>query len=359
LRVGYLIDTHAAYRGEEPPAPAHFARTMDAMIAEGVAAAESGFHSVQVPDRHGRAECHFPGPEQLLTVLSRETERVGLGSFSFVATLGHPMKSAEQFAVIDNLSGGRLTTTIGRGFYEPFWKQFGIPLEHRLGRFQEAIKVWRKAFENERFDFEGKYWQVEGGLLAPPPYQPGGWPIWGGGNAVPAAIRRSADYADAWTCDPLPLAMETWETQVGLYKGRAAKLGKKPFVVLMRDGWVADTFEEAAADFGERFAREVRFYFRQGLLTHHPDFRSESDITARSIASHMVLGTPRQCIEQLERFHEEYGVDYVVLCSRLTGGPPLERSIEHVRRFGEEVVAPVHAKYAAPDHPAIPAACRW
>ena len=111
---------------------------------------------------------------------------MAIGTFTFVATLFHPMKAAEQFAVIDNLSKGRLYTTMSRGYHPGYWQQFGIPQEHLLGRFQEAIRIWLKAFEGERFDFPGKYWQVEQGLLAPQPYQPGGWPIWGGGHAATA-----------------------------------------------------------------------------------------------------------------------------------------------------------------------------
>ena len=84
--------------------------------------------------------------------------------------------------------------------------QFGIPQEKLLGRFNEQIKIWREAFKGERFDFDGKYWQVEQGLLAPQPYQEGGWPIWGGGNASPAAIRRSADLRRGLDLRPVPAA---------------------------------------------------------------------------------------------------------------------------------------------------------
>ena len=132
---------------------------MESLIEEAVLAEEAGFHSVAVPDRHRALECRFPGPEQLLTLLARETNRVALGSFTFVGTLVHPMKAAEQFAVVDNLSRGRLFTTISRGFLPAFWGQFGIPEERMLGRFQETLEIWRLAFKGERFDFEGRHWQ--------------------------------------------------------------------------------------------------------------------------------------------------------------------------------------------------------
>ena len=156
MRIGYLIDSNLVHADRRPLTPAEIADGLDAMVEEGVLAERAGFHSVHAPDRHGAPACAFPGPEQLLTLLARETARVMLGTFTFVDTLVHPMKAAEQFAVIDNLSRGRLVTTVSRGFLPQFWGQFGIPEEKLLGRFLEALRVWRAAFEGERFDFDGR-----------------------------------------------------------------------------------------------------------------------------------------------------------------------------------------------------------
>ena len=359
MRVGYLIDTNLTRPDRRLLTPAEIADGLDAMVEEGILAERAGFHSVHAPDRHAVAATALPGPEQLLTLLARETERVMLATFTFVATLVHPMRAAEQFAVIDNLSRGRLVTTVSRGFLPMFWGQYGIPEEKLLGRFLEALKIWRAAFDGERFDFAGEHWTVRDGFLAPAPFQEGGWPIWSGGNASPAAIKRSASQAEAWTCDPMPSTAEAFAEDAGIYRERAAELGKTPFVVLMRDGWVADTFDEAAQVFGEHYARMTRFYLRAGNLARNPGYAGPEDITPESVAPHMVIGEPQQCIEHLEMLAEERGVDYVVFCCRVSTGPSLEETREQILRFGEEVVQPIHAKYPAPDHPAIPVACRW
>src|SRR5680860_207063 len=235
MRIGYLIDLHKGGYEQPMPSPEDAHDTMEAMIGEGIVAERAGFHSIQIPDRHGRTECYFPGPEQILTILARETDKVAIGSFTWLATLFHPMKGAEQFSVIDNLSEGRLYTTVSRGFHPGYWMQFGIPQEKLLGRFLDAVRIWNEAFKGERFTYEGKYWQVEEGLLAPQPYQPGGWPIWGGGNATPAAITRSATYGAAWTCDPFPLMKETWDAQSGGLRAVAAGLGV-PRLLHQREG---------------------------------------------------------------------------------------------------------------------------
>jgi hypothetical protein len=63
-------------------------------------------------------------------------------------------------------------------------------------------------------------------------------------------------------------------------------------------------------------------------------------------------------VETLQRAEEERGIDYVMICCRVSTGPSLERTREQIMRLGEEVVAPIHARSVTPDHPAIPAACR-
>jgi alkanesulfonate monooxygenase SsuD/methylene tetrahydromethanopterin reductase-like flavin-dependent oxidoreductase (luciferase family) len=359
MRIGCIVDTHdrPAHAGQSDPRQA--ADVLDRMIEQAVAIERAGFHGVMVPDRHGIPECYFPGPEQLLTVLARETERVAIGSFTSIATLLHPLKMAEQYAVVDQLSRGRLFTTLSRGFLPSFWRQFGVPQEKLLGRFKEAIGVWEAAFAGERFSFDGRHWQVEDGLLAPPPYQPGGWPIWGGGNASVAAIRRAGDYASAWTCDPGPLDPETWDAHVGAYREQARANGKQPFVVLMRDAWVGDTVASALAEAGPRAVRESRFYLRHGAYAHHPGFVGPDDATIERLADHVVIGDAERCVERIERLGERFGVDYVVLRMRFPGGPDHAATLDQIARMGAEVVGPIHARHAAPEHPAIPLGARW
>ena len=297
-----------------------------------------------MPDRHQAGGLAFPGVEQLLTLLAYETSRVMLGSFTFVGTLVHPMKAAEQFAVIDRLSGGRLVTTVSRGFLAPFWGQFGVPEGRMLGRFQETLRIWRRAMAGERFDFEGEHWQVRGGRRRPRRRGRCG----AGATPPPAAIRRSAEYATAWTSDPMP--DDDWDTKAGLYRERARELGKVPFVVRMQDGWVADTRAAAHEVIGPHYARMVDFYARSDM--------GRTGFVARGpLGVH--AGRYRRRVHRAARAPARgAGIDYVVFCCRLSTGPSLEAAREQIARFGEEVVAPVHAKYPAPDHPAIPPACR-
>ena len=360
MRIGYLIDTNKGAYDQALPDREDAAATLEAIIEEGILAEQAGFHSVQVPDRHGRTESYFGGPLNLLTILAHETDKVALGAYCLVNTLYHPMHVAEQCAIIDNISRGRLYMTWGRGFHQGYWDQFGIPAEKMLGRFLDSVRLIEKALESkgERFDWDSEFHQVRNGMLSPNCYQQPRFPFWGGGQ-LPKAIERCGVYAESYTCDDFPILPAVWEDQAGAYRRKAEEHGKEPFIVLMRNGWVADSFEAAASQFGTHYVSEMRFYCEQGILAHHPEFDSPEKITADSAREHIIVGTPEQCRERLERYAEELGVDYFTIRFRMVTGPSFEETRDQILRFGEEVVQPLHAKYPAPDHPAIPEACRW
>jgi alkanesulfonate monooxygenase SsuD/methylene tetrahydromethanopterin reductase-like flavin-dependent oxidoreductase (luciferase family) len=357
MRIGYLVDVHGGPYDQPMPDRENVVATQEAMIEECIIAERSGFHGIQIPDRHGRTETYFPGSLPLLTILARETEKVAIGSFALVLTLYNPMLVAEQVAVIDNLSRGRAYLTVARGFHPGYWNYFGVEQEKLLGRFLEGVEILKTAFQGERFSFDGKHYKVVDSILAPQPFQKQ-FPIWGGGQLA-RAIKRCGRYAEAWTCDPFPLLKETWEEQVGAYREEARKHGREPFVVLMRDGWVADTFEQAAKEFGTHYIEEMKFYFRQGIMAHHPDFNSEEKLTPEGTRKHVIVGSPQDCIEQIEYYQEEFGVDYITMRFRMPTGPSLEQSKDTIQRFGEEVVSYFHKKNPPLEHPAIPEGARW
>jgi alkanesulfonate monooxygenase SsuD/methylene tetrahydromethanopterin reductase-like flavin-dependent oxidoreductase (luciferase family) len=359
MRIGYAPDLHGGPYDQPMPDRDDVTRKLDWIIEECKIAERSGFHSIQVPHRHGRTETYFPGPFQILTIAARETEKVALGTFTYVSTLFHPMLAAEQFSIIDNLSRGRLFVSVARGYHPGYWQYFGVPQERLLGRHLEAVRIIKQAWEGERFSYQGDFWNVEDSILAPQPFQRDGIPIWGAGDSPPA-MERAATYGVAWCCSPFPLEKSTWDETVGRYRERARELGKEPFVVLMRDGWVADDFETAAKTFGKPYVDDMLFYFRQGIMAHHPDFQSEADLTPENMRGHAVMGSPADCIEQLERYQEEFGVDYVVMRMRMPNGPSFPEAAESLQRFGEEVVSYFHKRDPDPiDHPAMPEGARW
>ena len=336
MKIGYLLDTHAGDYDRPRPNREEVGAFIDQMHAETDLVEQYGFDSIQVPERHGRSECFFPSPLTLLAALAERTTRTRLGTYICITPLHNPMELAEQFALIDQLSRGRLIMGVASGYHPGYSQFFGVPHEKRGAMFEEGFDVILQAWKGETFTHEGKYYQFRDAMLSPTPYQVPRPEIWVGGM-FPKTIARAGKLGDAWCSDPFPLDKERWSEQVKLYRDSAVRHGNRSQVVLMRDAWCAPNREEE-----ELFLRvtieEWLFYFRYGILTHHPDFKKESDFTPERVRKHFIIGKPEECIQQIERYGSEFDVDYLVLRFRLPKGPDRQSVLKSLELFGKEVM---------------------
>jgi len=153
----------------------------------------------------------------------------------------------------------------------------------------------------------------------------------------PKTIVRAGRLGDAWCSDPFPLDKARWTEQVRLYRDSAKKSGNRSQVVLMRDAWCAPTPQDEDL-FLRVTIEEWLFYFRFGILTHHPDFQKESDFTPERVRKHFIIGKPEECIRQIETYGREFDVDYLVLRFRLPKGPERSSVLKSLELFGKEVM---------------------
>jgi len=123
-----------------------------------------------------------------------------------------------------------------------------------------------------------------------------------------------------------------------IYREAATKAGKTPRVALLRDGWLANSMEEAEQTFGRLWLEECKFYFKWGMLAPTPEFQSESDFTIPKVRRHMVLGTVSDWLEQLERWRRLFNVECFILRVRVPMGPRPQQVLECIQRLGEEVL---------------------
>ncbi len=337
LKIGYLLDTHGAPY-DSPSSPQQAMQFIEHLYLEAQAAERSGFDAVFVPERHGRSECMFPSPFLLMAAVAARTANIRIGSFVTILPLYHPMQVAEQAAMLDLMTKGRFVLGLGSGYHPGYNAMFGVPMKERRRRFEEGLAIIKAAWTQDVFSYQGEIFRLEKISLWPKPYSSPGPTLWIGGM-FPYTIRRAGREGDAWACGSTwPLEEETWKRQVDWYTQAAISSGKKPYIVLIRDGWVAPTREEALTVLGPVALEEILFYFRWGIFTTHPDFRSESDFTIERIAEHLVIGSPSDCVAQIKRYEEDYGVDYLVMRFRMPNGPERPRVLECIQRFGEEVI---------------------
>lgn len=346
FNIGCLLDTNFGPYNQPEPDRETIKKCVDQVIEEGLLAERAGFEGLFVPESHMHTETMFPDPLLLLAVLASRTERVRLATYALIPGYGwNPMHLAESTALIDQVSGGRLTLVVAMGLIEESFRMFGVNKKNRLSLMMEAVDVIKKAWTSpEPFSFEGKRYTFHNVLLTPKPYQQDPHPtIWGGGQCD-AAIKRVGTFATGWCSDPFPLHRDTWNRQTDLFREEAMAHGvENPKIILMRDGFVAETRQEAERMCRQAFMAEWLYYYDVGILTHHdPTIQSRRDVTIDKLRESIILGSPEDCIEAIERYRDEYRADYLVVRFRCGYGPSADATRRCILLFGEAVLPHFH-----------------
>jgi alkanesulfonate monooxygenase SsuD/methylene tetrahydromethanopterin reductase-like flavin-dependent oxidoreductase (luciferase family) len=239
-----------------------------------------GFDSLWVPDHllitwGGQTRGIWEG-WSLLAALAAVTSRVELGPLVANAGFRNPALLAKMADTVDEISGGRLILGLGAGWSGPEEAAFGYPSDHRVDRFEEALRIIVPLLRTGRADFAGRYYQARDCELRPRGPRAGGPPILIGAKG-PRMLRLAATYADLWNAEgPLRRPEETIPLRAAgdaacVEVGRdPAALGRSASVVVnlpiaqgrgqqtapAREGQPEPTSPEAIAETLRGYARE-------------------------------------------------------------------------------------------------------
>jgi alkanesulfonate monooxygenase SsuD/methylene tetrahydromethanopterin reductase-like flavin-dependent oxidoreductase (luciferase family) len=192
--------------------------TMEGMMSGGLArwsdlkavaqhAEAVGFDSLWVNDHliYGQRQPGVPPALGLwegwsiLASLVAVVPRVEFGTIVTCTGFRNPALLAKMADTVDEVSGGRLILGLGAGYYEPEYRAFGYPYDHRVGRFEEALQIIRTLLRDGRIDFSGEFYQARDCELRPRSSREGGPPIMIGARPERRrALRLAAQYADYW-----------------------------------------------------------------------------------------------------------------------------------------------------------------
>ncbi|MBA3643588.1 MAG: LLM class flavin-dependent oxidoreductase [Chloroflexia bacterium] len=168
-----------------------------AQLAEAV-----GFDSIWLPDH---LILRFPDAEPegvwegwtVLAALAAATKRIALGPLVACTSFRNPALLAKMADTVDEISGGRLILGLGAGWHEPEYRAYGFPFDHRVSRFEEALKIIHGLLRHGQIDFEGTYYSARECELRPRGPRPEGPPIMIG-SVSPRMLGLVARYADLW-----------------------------------------------------------------------------------------------------------------------------------------------------------------
>ncbi|MCC6709527.1 MAG: LLM class flavin-dependent oxidoreductase [Gammaproteobacteria bacterium] len=287
-----------------------------------------GFDSVALGEHHGAPDGFDPSPLVFGAALAARTAKLRIHVNALLLPLHDPVRIAEDAAMLDNISGGRLDLTLGIGYVPDELAMFGVAKEERARVMDEKLAVLRRALAGERFEYRGRPVYV-----TPRPVQQPGPPLFSGG-AVLASALRAARAGDGF-CPQVPLP-----ELIDAYRQECAALGKAPGPVIDVGGpfniLVSEDPEATWARYGPYALHEMRSYSRwagQGGA-RSPFSHVETVEQLRSTGVYQVL-TPEQCLA-LARSQRE--ANRMLTFHPLTAGMPFELSWASLELFAAKVL---------------------
>jgi probable F420-dependent oxidoreductase len=280
-------------------------------------------------------------PLVTLAAIASRTSKLRLCTNILLLPVYNPVEVAEQVAVLDEISGGRVILGVGLG-YRPY-EFLGVDYKARGARMDEAIAILRQAWAGEELNFSGQHFQVSGIRVAPRPIQPGGPPIWIGAQSKPA-INRAARAGDAWVADNIQ-PLNALEPQVREFRSTANDLGRKADVVAMRKVGIGKTRQQVEEEWLPGILNDIRKYISDGVVFQDQEFKDRL-LSGRKLGLSdlppdlFVAGTPEDCIKQVQMCRDLLNPDYFLAdFGRAAHGPEFERINEMFKLFGREVLS--------------------
>jgi probable F420-dependent oxidoreductase len=298
-------------------------------------AEDLGLDSVWMEEHHAVTNHYWPSPLPVLAGFATRTSRLLLGTDIVVAAFHHPVRLAEDVAMLDVMSNGRFVLGIAIGYKPDEFALYGVELEKRGARFEEQLAIMKGLWTQERVQFKGVYYTLEG-RLEPKPVQKPHPPLWIGGWGD-ITLRRAASLADNWIPGPTAdLARLLKGRKQFLEQRRAAGLPAPTEWPLTRDVIIADTDAEARALAEEHIMVAYRREYAGGWRHPFIDASIATDLD-KLMEDRFIIGGPEQCVRRLRRFVEQYGLTHLI-CRMFFPGMPHARIMRGLELLAREVM---------------------
>jgi alkanesulfonate monooxygenase SsuD/methylene tetrahydromethanopterin reductase-like flavin-dependent oxidoreductase (luciferase family) len=315
-----------------------------------------GYESIWVSEHHGEADGYCPSPIVAGAALAAVAPHCRIGQAVALAPLhGHPLRLAEDLAVLDNLSGGRVEIGLGQGYRVAEFEMFGWPYIKRTSAFEESLDILGLAWRGERFDYDGRIYKVKAGLLRPPPIRPGPLPLWIGA-AAPKARARAVRYGAGLLVAPL-IELRHLERQIRSFDEEAVRQNAGPLPhALMREVLVGDSAADAIKRHQAFLDHVYRVQYapertgqtyvdaatgeRKPLTGDNPYYLSEAFLQER-----WFLGTPADIAAKMAEWLPRFALDHLIFQARQPG-MSLRHAVDSLEAIIKGVVPIVRAKSA-------------
>ena len=308
-------------RGQFPPGDDMQKRFQELMEqarlanALGYASITTGMHYSSAPFQNFQ---QFP----FLARVMADAPNLRLNFGLVLLSLHKPLDIAEQIAVVDVMSGGKVIFGVGLGYRDVEFLAFGTNQQERVTRFEENLEAIKRLWTEDTVDMVGSHFVLQGASVPTRPVQQPYPPIWIGANADPA-IRRAARLGDCWYVNPHN-RMDTIVRQVEVYR-RALDEYRKPFPAefpARREVFVAKSRQEALRLCAPFLAEKYKAYHQWGQSKAMPAGDNDLGVTFDELVrDRFLLGSPDEVAEQMIAFHRAAGINHLIMSVQWPGMP--------------------------------------
>ena len=267
----------------------------------------------------GFSECASPGT--IIGALSQRTKNIRLGPLVYVLPLWHPIRVAEEVAMLDNLTQGRLECGFGAGIGPFTFAAYGVPWDEKRKMMLEAFHMIKGMWGSASYSYEGEYFKCKNVELGIPLVQKPHPPIWMPTRS-PESIEEAASTGVStiqWVPPKMKVVRAAFDRYREVYQ-RVQTPGRKPHIGLMREIYVAESDTQARNDARDHW---VYFWHRRGGGRTYGGFGHENLTTLldgerkkelldldHSIAEgSFICGSPETVTRQIQRIATEAGAD--------------------------------------------------
>ena len=274
---------------------------------------QTGYDAVWLAEHHFSSYSVCPSVHMMGMHVAGITKNIRIGTAVTLAAFYHPLRIAEEVALLDMFSGGRVNWGAGRGFDPVEMAVFGVQPEESTERFREAVEIVLQAWSSDRLTFKGKFHTYEEVEVLPKPTQQPHPPAWVAASSE-GAVEWAAGRGLSILMDPHSahgeIARKRSLFQSGLEKAGHSIEGRDlPTARLMA---IADTDEEAAVVASRGAYFTSRYIPKQAIAAFRSDGRM-LEPAEHYMDDVIIHGSPERVVETLKRLEEEIPLDYLLL----------------------------------------------
>ncbi len=329
-------------------------RLLHEVLEEITYAEELGFESVWLPEHHFAIYGMLGNPMIFAASVAERTRRMKIGTAVMVVPFQHPLRVAEDAAMVDALSHGRLLLGLGRGYQPPEFAGFGLAQSASRQMFDEGFEIIRRALSGEKFAHEGRFWTFRDPVeIYPKPVQKPHPPFYVAAIS-PTTYELAARLGISLLRSPTFTDLDTVTSSFERYRSKMREHGHdadaldQPFLVRT---YVAPTDAEARAE-----TKHVVWYYHLlgSLVPGAPSLPSPSSYEAYPEASRRLsvvsedevwergscFGSPERVAAMLTRYLDRTGMNHIALEMRI-GGLEHKKVMRSMELFGRHVMPQV------------------